>query len=275
MKLQFWGVRGSIPTPSAMATDIGGNTACISISVEGHIFIFDAGTGIRKLGQHLADTNIAYKGHIFLTHYHWDHIQGLPFFLPAFREENRFNIYGEPKRNISLHEILAEQMETPYSPIDMKDLKGLVTFIEIGEDTQFQIIPDVCMSTIRLNHPNGGAIGYRFDHPKGSLCYISDHEHPDDGIDHKMVDFVRDASVLVHDSQFMPLEKKGSKTGWGHSSWEEASLTAKNANVSKLFLFHHDPDRTDDELWSILKDARQIFPHTELATEFAEHVFAL
>jgi phosphoribosyl 1,2-cyclic phosphodiesterase len=276
MILKFWGVRGSIPTPEKTAREVGGNTACASIQVDGHVLIFDAGTGIRKLGQYLADReDPTLKGHILLSHYHWDHIQGLPFFLPALREDNRFDIYGEPKKGTALQEILAEQMEHPYFPVDLEALQGLVTFVEIMENSRFEIIPDMRISTIRLNHPNGGAIGYRCDHVNGSFSYISDHEHPENSIDHRVVDFTRNSSVLVHDSQYMPMEKKTSKAGWGHSSWEEACLTAKEANVSRLFLFHHDPDRSDEELWSILKDARQIFPRTELATESVEYDFSL
>ncbi len=271
MKLRFWGVRGSIPTPESYAIGVGGNTSCISIQFEDYLVVFDAGTGLRKLGKFLENKRRSqWKGSIFLTHYHWDHIQGLPFFAPAYRDENRFYIYGKTKKGRSIDDILAEQMESPYFPVNMDSLEGLVTFIPVEEDTSIEIIPGAHIHTVRLNHPDG-AVGYRFNHPEGSISYISDHEHPNNTIDRAIVNFVQESSVLIHDSQYMPLEKKGSKSGWGHSSWEDAVLTAKEAGVNKLFLFHHDPERKNMELKAMLDDAKKVFKHTEIAMESMEH----
>ncbi len=267
MELRFWGVRGSIPVPGPHTAGVGGNTSCLSLQIDGHIFVFDAGTGIRQLGRYLEEEDrTSWLGSVFLTHYHWDHIQGLPFFEPAFRSENRFRIFAERKKGLSIEKILSEQMQSPYFPVSLDALEGLVTFVEVSERSGIEPLPNVKQRTIRLNHPNG-ALGYRVDSPEGSFSFITDHEHPSEGLSHAVVDFVRGVTVLVHDAQYTPEEKRSAKAGWGHSSWEEAALTARAAEVKMLYLTHHDPDRTDDELNHILHQARAIFPRTEIARE--------
>jgi hypothetical protein len=159
-----------------------------------------------------------------------------------------------------------------FFPVDMDSLEGLVTFEPVEENRTIAVTPEVSVRTVGLHHPNGG-IGYRLDHPMGSISYISDQEHPPDAVDPTIVDFVRDSTVLIHDAQYLPLEKKGSKSGWGHSSWEDAVLVAKDTGVKRLFLFHHDPVRTETELTALLDDARKIFKHTEIARE--REVFTL
>jgi phosphoribosyl 1,2-cyclic phosphodiesterase len=267
MELRFWGVRGSIPTPGPHTFKIGGNTTCVSLHLNDYVFVFDAGTGIRQLGRYLEEEERSRcKGSIFLTHYHWDHIQGLPFFAPVFRKENRFSIYGEPKKGVAIEELLCEQMEPPYFPVDMKCLEGLVNFIQVQPDSKMQMPHDVNIHTVRLSHPNG-AIGYRLDAPQFSLCFITDHEHPAEGLSESVAEFVQGATVLIHDAQYTPEEKQRAKGGWGHSSWEEAALTAKKAQATRLYLIHHDPDRSDEELKNIQNDAGKIFTNTKIASE--------
>lgn len=267
MELQFWGVRGSLPTPGPNTLAVGGNTTCVSLHFEDRLFIFDAGTGIRQLGEYLErGRSSRLHGCIFLTHYHWDHIQGLPFFAPVFRKENRFSIFGEPKKGTDLKEILAEQMMPPFFPVMMDEQEGIFTFNGLEPGASFEIAPGIVVRTERLNHPNG-AIGYRLDAAEGSLCVVTDHEHPAEGLDNRVVEFARDATVLIHDAQYHPDEKQGPKAGWGHSSWEEAALTAKEANVQRLYLSHHDPARSDGEVCDILSRSRRIFANTEVATE--------
>ncbi|MGD2272357.1 MAG: MBL fold metallo-hydrolase [Desulfobacterales bacterium] len=269
MKLRFWGVRGSIPTPGPNTAEVGGNTTCVSFRLKDNIVVFDAGTGIRQLGKYLEDKErVFWKGSLFLTHYHWDHIQGLPFFTPAFRGENRFHIYGEQKKGASIHEILSDQMQAPYFPVSLASLEGLFTFIAVRPMISIEVLPEVHIRTVRLNHPNG-ALGYRLDSPEVSACIITDHEHPNDGLSHAVVEFVHDANILIHDAQYTPQEKKGAKSGWGHSTWKEAALTAREAGVDQLFLIHHDPDRTDAALRTILENARQVFSNTVIARESA------
>jgi phosphoribosyl 1,2-cyclic phosphodiesterase len=274
MELRFWGVRGSIAAPGPDTIKVGGNTTCVSIEMDGHIFVFDAGTGIRQLGRYLEDEDRArWRGSIFLTHYHWDHIQGLPFFAPAFRGENRFRIYGEQKKGSPIEEILSDQMQEPYFPVSIEALEGLVDFAELGVGTQLEILPDTTLRTVRLDHPND-ALGYRLDSPHGSLCFITDQEHPVEGLNENIIDFVQGATVLIHDAQYTSEEKRGPKAGWGHSSWEEAALTARKAGVGCLYLAHHDPERTDEDLIVILGKARKTFENTELATESSIYDFS-
>ncbi|MDH3556244.1 MAG: MBL fold metallo-hydrolase, partial [Deltaproteobacteria bacterium] len=155
MVLRFWGVRGSIPTPGPRTIKIGGNTTCLSLELDGYILVFDSGTGIRRLGRYLEDAErSSWRGSLFLTHYHWDHIQGLPFFEPAFREENRFVMYGERKKGASIEEILSEQMQSPYFPVSLEALSGLATFAELRSEVEIEPIPGTTLRTIRLSHPN-------------------------------------------------------------------------------------------------------------------------
>ncbi|MCR9136213.1 MAG: MBL fold metallo-hydrolase [Alphaproteobacteria bacterium] len=267
MELQFWGVRGSIPVPGTDTLKIGGNTTCVSIEHQGYTLVFDAGTGIRGLGQHLDGGAASTSGGcIFLSHYHWDHIQGLPFFAPAFRAENRFHLFGERKKGVDLQHILAEQMQTPYFPVSMDAQAGLVTFNEITAGQTLDLSAGLSVQSIRLNHPSG-AVGFRIECADGSVCIVTDHEHSDGGVDAPIVEFAKGADILIHEAPYSPEERRGPRKGWGHSSWEDAALTAKAAEVGTLYLSHHDHERSDDEIFQRLDLARRVFEATEIATE--------
>lgn len=267
MLLRFWGVRGSIPIPGASTVRVGGNTTCVSIERDGYIIVFDAGTGIRRLGQFMEqEPGRVQAGCIFLSHYHWDHIQGLPFFQPAFRSDNRFHLYGEQKKGADLYTILREQMQTPYFPVTMVAQQGLVTFNAIEAGQRYTLQNDVTIETMRLNHP-GGAIGFDVRSADGRICIVTDHEHSPEGIDGSVVEFARGADILIHEAPYDHHDKQTARRGWGHSSWEEAAEVAREAEVGRLFLSHHDPDRTDDDLDLVLDKARRIFAGTEIATE--------
>ena len=274
MELRFWGVRGSIASPGEHTVNVGGNTTCLSVRCDDYLFVFDAGTGIRRLGAYLDSHDTAtWRGSIFFTHYHWDHIQGLPFFMPARRTENRFRLFGEKKRHFDLEAVLRHQMQDPFFPVDLDEAPGLVDFTAIGPGQHFEIHKGFTIATLRLNHP-GESLGYRLFTPEGSLCVITDHEHPHGRLDRDVVEFARGADVLVHEAQYSPEEKNGPKRGWGHSSWVDAAGTAVAARVGVLYLSHHDPDRSDDQLDNVLADARTIFGSTELATESTSLEFA-
>lgn len=267
MELRFWGVRGSVPSPEPDKLGIGGNTTCVSVERHSHLHIFDAGTGIVRLGRHLEETQRSdIRGSIFLSHYHWDHIQGLPFFSPAFREENRFHLYGLDNKRLSLHDVLADQMQPPYFPIGMDNQEALVTFNPLSPHETIEVSDVVTVRTIGLNHPNG-SLGFRLEAPEGVVCIITDHEHSVGEIDAEVVAFADGADVLIHEAPYHPEEKKGAKAGWGHSSWEEAALTAKAAGVKRLFLSHHDPERCDADIFEMQSKARNIFMKTDIAME--------
>lgn len=267
MQLKFWGVRGSLPVPSSQTLRVGGNTTCVSIEHGECIAIFDAGTGIYPLGKYLVEAERDHlTGSIFLSHYHWDHIQGLPFFAPAFRSDNRFHLYGEEKTGSSLFELLEEQMQVPFFPVDIEQQKGLVAFNAVSPDQRIEIAGGMIVTTVRLSHPSK-AVGYRLDCQGKSVCIITDHEHPDDGVDPAIVEFARGATVLIHEAPYSAEQKQGPRKGWGHSSWEEAATVAREAEVGRLYISHHDPATEDDDVAAIEAIAREIFENSHIATE--------
>jgi len=267
--LAFWGVRGSIPSPGIHTITFGGNTSCVSVEYEGYIFIFDAGSGIRKLGQHLVkreDINVI-KGSIFLSHMHWDHLQGLPFFTPAFSEENQFTVYGEGRHKLSLPKILEDQMQVPYFPVDMDTLfQTQIKFHEVEPKQVIQIEDDITVTPFRLTHPNA-ALGYLLRIQKVRIAYVSDHEHEAGRLSQDVLEMVRGAEVLIHDAQYSREELAGGKRRWGHSAWEDVVDLALESQVKHLFLFHHDPDATDEQLNERQFLAQQLFPNTTVARE--------
>ncbi len=256
-----------MPAPGLHTARVGGNTTCVSVQLGEFLLVLDAGTGIRRLDEFLADSPIkGMKKRLFLSHYHWDHIWGLPFHCLAPNSANGLEVFGEAKDGLSVEQILARQMEAPIFPVPLDSVSDQIHFHTVHPSSAIAIAPDLEVSTCAMQHPQG-AIGYRVDTPGGSVCVITDHEHPDEGICEAVVAFAAGATIVIHDAQYTPEEKKGPKAGWGHSSWEEAALLAKAAGVERLYLSHHDPARSDGELEHILQEARLVFPGTELATE--------
>ena len=267
--LTFWGVRGSIASPGVHTVIFGGNTSCVSVEYQDHIFIFDGGTGIRKLGQYLDAKKEppVIAGHIFLSHMHWDHIQGLPFFSPAFSEENRFTIYGEGKYKMTLPQILKEQMQRPYFPVDMKSLfRADITFQQVDPQQVVPIAPGISVTPFRLTHPNG-ALGYVLALANLRIAYVTDHEHRLGQLSKNVTETVLSVDVLIHDSQYTREQLAACKKGWGHSAWEDVVDLAIQCDVKQLFLYHHDPDTSDEVLNERQLLAQQRFPHTIVARE--------
>ncbi len=256
-----------MPAPGPHTVRVGGNTTCVSLQYGEYLLVFDAGTGIRRLDAFLEEKPIAgMKKRLFLSHYHWDHIWGLPFHCLAPNSASGLEVFGEDKDGLTVEQILARQMEAPIFPVPLESVSDKIRFHTVRAHSSIAVAPGLGVSTCAMRHPQG-AIGYRVDTPGGSVCVITDHEHPDDGVSESIATFARGATAMVHDAQYSPEERKGPKAGWGHSSWEEAALAAKAACVERLYLSHHDPARSDDELQDVLQRARRIFPGTELATE--------
>jgi phosphoribosyl 1,2-cyclic phosphodiesterase len=267
LTLTFWGTRGSIPSPGPSTVRYGGNTPCLELRTsEGWLIILDAGTGIRELGRSLLSRRNGepIAGDIFLTHAHWDHIQGIPFFAPLFRKGNRFTIWGSKSLPTSIDRVVRDQMSPVVFPVSFEELQARIDFQELAEERRQGTGYEVAAMAVR--HP-GGALGYRFSTGNAdgrALVYVSDNElspeaRYDDapGWREKLVAFARGASVLVHDTMYTAEEYR-SFVGWGHSTHEQAVELALDADVERLVLFHHRPERTDDEVDRCVESCRAI-----------------
>ena len=258
MKLKFWGVRGSIPTPGKNTVKYGGNTPSLELRLDnGELIIFDAGTGIRNLGDHLIANGESIKTYILITHPHWDHIQGFPFFKPAFISGNEITVIGTDREEIDLQHIIADQMKKIYFPIQLNELKANIHFRSIREE-EFSIF-DAHVRTLYVNHP-GFTVAYRIDYKGKSIVYVSDNEPFDKEsatrmtnfepivlekfLDQKgdpnqrIVDFAKGADIFIHDATYTP-EEYVDKVGWGHSHYLFTLKLANDANVKHCILFHH------------------------------------
>ncbi len=257
-RVQFWGTRGSIPSPGPLTVRYGGNTPCVEVRTsDGWLVVLDAGTGIRELGRALIEraNGAPIQGDIFLTHAHWDHIQGIPFFAPIFQRGNHFTIWGSKSLSSSIDTVVRDQMSPVVFPVTFEELDATIDFRHLAEGEKcagkgYEV------TAIEVRHP-GGALGYRFTETGSngrSLVYISDNElgdaeryGPPNGWRQRLVDFTRGASVLVHDATYTT-EEYDHHRGWGHSTFHDAVEFAMEAGVETLVLFHHEPRRTDDEV---------------------------
>lgn len=265
MKLSFWGVRGSIPTPGPGTVRYGGNTTCVSVEIKGEWIIFDMGTGARVLGKKLIQEGFLGNGreaNIFFTHSHWDHIQGFPFFLPAFEAGNTLHLYGEDKEAQGLRRALENQQEYPSFPVTLEQMPAKFEFYHLKEGQQITLYKDIVITNCKLNHPNG-SFAYRIDCQNKSIVFATDTE-TDENLSPKLIKLADKAQILIHDAQYTPQEYFGvsgkSKIGWGHSTYEDAIKIAREAQVGTLILTHHDPDHNDEELDYILEEARKLAP---------------
>jgi len=263
IRVSFWGVRGTLPVPGQKTVRYGGNTSCVSIEFpKDNFFIFDAGTGIKELSNYLmSEKHKSTKAMIFISHPHWDHINGLPFFAPVYTKGNELEICGPPNGGMSMGELIAGQMDGVYFPINIKEFSATVSFHNLGEE-RFAI-DTINIQTMFLNHP-GQCLGYRLNYGGRSICYVTDNEmYPEsnrlynENYVNKLADFVADTDVLITDCTYTD-EEYEAKIGWGHSSVNQVVELADRAKVKKLYLFHHDPDQTDDDIDGKLKMAQAL-----------------
>ncbi len=267
-RIRFWGVRGSIPTPGTSTVFFGGNTSCVEVRAAGEIIILDAGSGMRALGHALAAEfeERPMDLTLLITHTHWDHIQGFPFFLPAYEARNKLHILGYEGARDRLAATLAGQMESPYFPIALDQMPGNIVIEELKE-MKFaigSIEGEACFT----NHP-GVCVGYRLATPGGSVVYMPDNETfsknrtGTDGrvlpstLESHLVEFLREADILIADAQYNA-EEYLSHVGWGHGCVDEVVRLAVSANVKRLFLFHHDPAHDDRFISNMLMHARAL-----------------
>lgn len=270
MRVRFWGVRGTIPSPGPNTVKFGGNTACIDLfTSDQQVIILDAGTGIRALGQQLLKEHPhRIMGTLLFSHTHWDHIQGFPFFIPAFVRNNRFVVIGQKKIDQQLEKVLAGQVVQPYLPFGYREMQADLIVKEIQEGETMVIGDDTVVTAYELDHP-GGCLGFRVTNRDVVFTYCTDTTHEDGTLNENVLKLAHGADLLVHDAQFSPEQKELFPT-YGHSSWIDAAQVAAEANVKYLALFHHDPDASDADLEYALDRARQIFPRTFLARETME-----
>ena len=263
--LTFWGVRGSLPTPKRDSLGYGGNTSCLEVrGADNEIAIFDAGTGIRDLGQALSrqSQGKGLKLHIFLTHYHWDHIQGLPLFTPLFQAEIEIVFYASERLG-SIRQSLGGQMTAPYFPVKFDEVASRTSFVEM--DTQSVAVGNLRVSCFPMNHPQGAG-GFRIESPAGAIVYASDLEPGNGELDRAVREAADGADTLIYDAQYTP-EEYLTHRGWGHSHWREAAAVANDARVKELILFHHDPSHNDDMLTELQTQTRALFERTTSARE--------
>lgn len=267
MKVRFWGVRGSIPSPGPDTVIYGGNTSCVQLIFnEDKFLIFDCGSGIRALGKNILtySPEKKIKSNILLSHTHWDHIQGFPFFAPAFVPDNEFTIYGPPAINERLENVLAGQMEYRYFPVKLSDMSSNITIKELKDKET--TIDGITVETMYMYHTSP-TMGFKINHNGKTFLYCTDNEAhhitPLDQKDYKndfkendwkFVEFVKNANLLIIDAQYAP-EEYLQKIGWGHSNWKYSVQVAKEADVKKLVLFHHDPEHNDKKLEKIYTDS--------------------
>jgi phosphoribosyl 1,2-cyclic phosphodiesterase len=253
MKVKFWGTRGSIPVPGKDTIEYGGNTTCLEITLEGgKTVIVDAGTGIRPLGRHLSASEGDVDIHLLITHIHWDHVVGFPFFEPIYEPTSKISIDGFHTCMKGLRTPFENKMGDGFWPIRFEDLKADIRYLDTLSHGPLYI-DDAVIDTIHLQHPQGG-FGFRFREGGRTLVFITDNELKEDawqgGSPEDYAQFCRGADLLIHDAQYTPEEKKD-RNGWGHSDYVTVLNLAMEARVKKLLLFHHDPSRKDPEVASI------------------------
>jgi phosphoribosyl 1,2-cyclic phosphodiesterase len=262
MRVRFWGVRGSVPWATPDSIIHGCNTPCLEVRDErtDALLILDAGSGIVGLGQSLG--SVPHPVPILLTHYHWDHTQGLPFFAPFFAPGWTPSIWAPELRGISL-EWVSRIFESPYFPVPFEQLPNRPA-VTLVEPRPFDI-GGFRISVQPLNHP-GGAFAYRIHGTSGDLVYATDHEFGNPVFDQQLAAFARGAAAIISDAHFTP-EELPRYAGWGHAAWSQAAEFAARIDVGRLWLFHHKPGRSDGDLDRIEAQARDVFAATDAATE--------
>jgi phosphoribosyl 1,2-cyclic phosphodiesterase len=251
---KFWGVRGSIPTPGPGTVRFGGNTSCVGLRAGGQHIILDAGSGIRPLGLALMSEGRPLDLTLLLTHTHWDHIQGFPFFVPAYQAKHHIRILGYEGAKHDLQATLSGQMENPYFPVTLAQMPGNIVIEELTA-MNFTLGP-LTVKACKTKHP-GATVGYRIETEAGVICYVPDHESAPGESPGAVGDLIAGADALMLDSQYTA-EEYASKKGWGHGCLDDVVRVAREAGVKRLFLFHYDPMHDDTFLEGMLARARSL-----------------
>ena len=263
LTVRFWGVRGSIACPLPAYMGFGGNTSCVEVRAAGRVFILDAGTGIRPLGQLLRREGVR-EADILFSHTHWDHVNGFPFFVPAFQPDHAFRVFaGHLAEEGGIREAIAGHMHEPMFPVPLDVMKARISFTDFRAGEPLDLVPGVRVRTAPLNHPNG-ATAYRIEHAGRSVCYMTDTEHVPGRPDENVLGLIAGADLVIYDSTYTDAELPA-RVGWGHSTWQEGLRLVRRAGARRLVAFHHDPDHDDEVMAGIER---------ELAAEPGEHLVA-
>jgi phosphoribosyl 1,2-cyclic phosphodiesterase len=266
LNLEFWGVRGTCPVSGNDQNTYGGHTPCSSLETsDRNVLIVDAGTGIKKLGDKLQRERGGkpMSLHLLLTHFHLDHIMGLPFFMPLFSPEVTLFVYANCSPE-ETEENLSGLMAGRYFPVSLQETQSRKIFIQIREDGIE--IGGSRITFSPLNHPQG-SVAYKIHAGNEAVVFATDTEHPLQGVDEKLVDFASGTDILVYDAMFTPGEYESGRMGWGHSTWLEGIKLTKKAGVRKLYLSHFNPDHNDNQIDQMITLARDQFPDTYGARE--------
>ncbi|MBR9970438.1 MBL fold metallo-hydrolase [Magnetospirillum sulfuroxidans] len=264
--VKFWGVRGSIACPSPDHVVYGGNTSCLEFSVGDNTLIFDAGTGIRLLGQSLLRRGVS-SATLLLTHTHWDHINGFPFFAPAFNPAFSLAVMAGHLggQEGGIEAVLAKQMENPTFPVPLATMRSQISFRDFKAGEDLHPFPDVLVKSTPLNHPNG-ATGYRVEYGGKAVCYVTDTEHVPGQPDRNVLDLIQGADLVIYDSTYTD-DEFPAKVHWGHSTWQEGVRLCRAAGVQKLAIFHHDPDHDDQFMARLEDEAKQSWAGATVARD--------
>jgi phosphoribosyl 1,2-cyclic phosphodiesterase len=266
MDVQFWGVRGTFPSPGRDKIRHGGHTPCASVlSRSGEIIIVDAGTGIKDFGDCLVRERgkEPLRATLLLTHFHLDHVIGFPFFAPLFLGDAEITVYA-PALPADTQRYLGGLVTGRYFPVELFDTKSRKTYKEVPRGEL--VLGGIKVTHHRLHHPQG-SLAYRFEEDGKSIVFATDTEHPENGVDDDLATFAAGASHLVYDATFTPDEYANGKRGWGHSTWLEGTRLAAAAGAADLLLSHLNPDHGDDLVDGLAASAREHFPRTSAARQ--------
>jgi phosphoribosyl 1,2-cyclic phosphodiesterase len=262
--VRFWGVRGSIACSGPRTQRYGGNTSSIEMRCGGRLVMFDAGTGLRYLGNALGAERL--DTDLFFTHTHFDHVCGLPFFRPFFRPENRFRLWaGHLADGMTLRRVLGEFMMSPLFPVPPQVFRAGMEYREFRPGDTLEPAPGIVLRTAALNHPDG-ATGYRLEFGGRSVCYLTDTEHVPGSPDRNILGLIAGADLVIYDSMYTD-EEYAAYVGWGHSTWQEGVRLCKAAGVKRLAVFHHDPEHDDDMLDGVARAVDREMPGSIVARD--------
>lgn len=263
--VKFWGVRGSIACPSPAYAKFGGNTSCVQVEIGDSQLILDSGTGIRSLGLDMMQKGQR-QSTLMLTHVHWDHTNGFPFYAPVFDRNCGVRIMAGSLSQVGgIREAIAGQMAAPNFPVPLEALHAQLDFQDFTAGDTFSLSSEIKVRTAPLNHPDG-ATGYRIEHGGRAVCYVTDTEHTPGEHDERVLALIDGADLVIYDSTYTDAELPA-HAGWGHSTWQEGVRLSKMANVKRLAIFHHDPDHDDVFMEALEKEAKQTWDGAFAARE--------